>query len=146
MLTGVCRHWGHITPMHSLHAFTRFTILTFVTLLCTASRPSLNKQVDDQSKSAAKLAVHLLKQPQQQQQQAVAVSGPPDPSSSLDRSLSLGLGTPGSGNGVDVQGLVCSRGFEPGTSLASAGGMGLRLWPFVRGLFVCGIQHCLSEL
>jgi hypothetical protein len=71
--------------------------------------------VDDQSKSAAKLAVHLLKQPQQQQQAAVrqqeqqTASAAAAAASSLERVLSLGLGAPGAGSGVEVQGIVASR-------------------------------------
>jgi hypothetical protein len=70
-------------------------------------------QVDDQPKSAAKLAVHLLKQPQQQK-----VSGVSDPAAaaaavataaSLEGALSLGLGPAGSSSGVSVQGILNSR-------------------------------------
>lgn len=87
-------------------------------------RPSLTLlQVDDQSKSAAKMMVHLLKQPQQQQpaatSTAAAAAAPAKPS--LDRSLSLGLGTPGTGCGVEVQGMVHSRTTaEPSTTQGSA--------------------------
>jgi len=95
-------------------------------------------QVDDQAKSAAKLAVHLLKQPQQPAAAAAAAAatttaaaaaaaaaaGPPK-TQTLDRSLSLGLGPPGTGSGVVVQGIVHSRSDEPST-LTSQGSTALK--------------------
>lgn len=70
-------------------------------------------QVDDQSKSAAKLAVHLLKQPQRQGGAAAGAAAVPAaaPASSggLEKALSLGLGPGGSGSGVMVQGILRSR-------------------------------------
>jgi hypothetical protein len=69
-------------------------------------------QVDDQPKSAAKLAVHLLKQPQQPQQQATsnaAAEAAVATAASLEGALSLGLGPAGSSSGVSVQGILHSR-------------------------------------
>jgi hypothetical protein len=73
-------------------------------------------QVDDCSKSAAKIAVHLLKQrdpqqPQEQQQPGtpVAAAGPGTPKKArvgLTRMQSLGLGASAEGSGVDLNGIL----------------------------------------
>jgi hypothetical protein len=68
-------------------------------------------QVDDQAKSAAKLAVHLLKQPQQQQALPQRVA-------SLERSTSLGLGPGGISGNVQVHGII---GSSITSSAAAAG-------------------------
>lgn len=61
-------------------------------------------QVDEQSKSAAKLAVHLLKQPHS------SSSKEADMAAGLSRMLSIGFGPSGAGSGVTVQGVLNSRG------------------------------------
>jgi hypothetical protein len=70
-------------------------------------------QVDDQPKSAAKLAVHLLKQPQLQQLADSAAAAVAEAAvataASLESALSLGLGPAGSSSGVSVQGILHSR-------------------------------------
>jgi hypothetical protein len=67
-------------------------------------------QVDDQPKSAAKLAVHLLKQPQQQQGSEVPdLAAAVATAASLEGALSLGLGPAGGSSGVSVQGILNSR-------------------------------------
>jgi len=69
-------------------------------------------QVDDCSKSAAKIAVHLLKQRDAAQQQPgtpVAAAGPGTPKKArlgLTRMQSLGLGASAEGSGVDLNGIL----------------------------------------
>lgn len=80
----------------------------------------LPTQVDDKAKSAAKLAVHLLKQPPQRTATTVTASK----TSSLDRSLSLGLGPlqgSAAGSGVEVQGIVASRAGDDNNEGLAAG-------------------------
>ncbi|KAF8058035.1 proteasome activator subunit 4 [Scenedesmus sp. PABB004] len=88
-------------------------------------------QVDDQAKSAAKLVVHLLKQPHPRAaapQPGAAVAAPSAAPAAaggaegLARALSLGLGPPGGGGGVSAHGVLRSGGgAEPGPAGAAAG-------------------------
>jgi len=94
-----------------------------LTLCAGAALPCLREQVDEQPKSAAKLAVHLLKQPQSS---SAAVSRAASSSMSsadagLDRMLSLGLGAVGASSRVAVQGLLHSRFEQPQDALVAAG-------------------------
>lgn len=82
----------------------------------------LHCQVDDQPKSAAKLAVHLLKQPQ-----AAAAAAAAKANAGLARMLSLGLGTVDAASGVQVQGLLHSRGHEQQQSAQGNAGDGSTL-------------------